>query len=844
MVLKQNQYKINTMSRILLAALLLASITTFAQGPFDGPGGRPGVSVTGRITGSVIDATTNEAVEFAAIALTDLRQNKQIDGVVSDEKGGFRFSEVRTGKYRISISFIGYQTKVLDNVEVTPQKPDVNLGRILFQAESLTLNEVTVTAESAVIENKIDKIVYNAEKDISTAGADAAEVLRRVPLLSVDMEGNVSLRGSENIMILINGRPSTMFASSVADALRTIPADQIKSVEVVTAPGARYDAEGSSGIINIVLKRKTAQGVTGSASLAIGNRINRGNFNLNMAQGRFGLNANVSGWASWKRPGFTDFYREDYLPDGQTRTFTQNGDAVTQNYGPGGSISAFYDLNAYNTFSSSLSFRGFGDTRNELVNSVFIDPLAGLDQNYTRRSASNSLRGGFDWTTDYRRTFKKPEQEFSVALQFSGNQNTNKNSLEQLGSDLFLRRDERNRNSGFNLETTIQADYIQPISKALKVETGLKGILRKIDSDFSSEIWDFDLQQYFVNADRTDIFYYDQDVVSGYVSLTAKLGKNYGLAAGARYEHTFIGGDFETQPTAFSNNYDNLLPSIILSRNFKNFRSLKLSYTQRIQRPGLRFVNPFVNFNDPRNISFGNPQLLPELTEQLELAYNTNIKGVSTNIAVFYRNTTDVIESLLNITESGVSETSFQNIGINKSLGVNLFASFSVKKFWTIRGNLNVNTYDGRSTLPGLDLSRQAIVWGGNINSSFTFPKDVKLEIFGFYRAPRQTLQGFNPSFTMLNVGLQKEFNKKATLGLTIVQPFAEYLRFPSELEGPSFFQRSVSRIPFRSIGVNFGYRFGKMDFNKGPRQRRSSIRNDDQKGGGDDDGNGGGMRM
>jgi ferric enterobactin receptor len=829
------------MRRFLFISLLLAPFFQLWAQPPGVAGPRPGAAPTilGRISGIVLDSTNRQPVEFAAVALWDLKLNKQIDGIITDEKGAFRFPEVKAGKYKVQISFIGYQTKELSNLEITLQKPDIHLHDIMFSAEGLTLKEITVTGEAATIENKIDKMVYNAEKDVSTAGGDAAEVLRRVPLLSVDLEGNVSMRGSENIMILINGRPSTMFAASIADALRTIPADQIKSVEVITAPTARFDGEGSGGIINIITKRKSAQGVTGSASLSVGNRMNRGNFNLNMAKGRFGMNANVSGWGSWKRPGFVDFYREDYLADGQVRTFTQNGSAVTQNYGPGGSVSAFYDLNAYNALSSNLSFRGHGDTREEVVNSLFNDPFAGLNQAYTRTSNSSSLRGGFDWTTDYRRTFKKPEQELIFALQFSGNQNSNKNVLEQSAAESNLLRNERNNNAGFNLETTLQLDYVHPVSPKVKMETGVKGILRKIDSDFTSEYLDYDLQQFLTNPLRTDEFFYDQDVISGYLSFTTKLGEKYGLVTGARYEHTYIGGDFRTQPTTFSNNYGNLLPNIIISRNFKNFRSLKLSYSQRIQRPGLRNVNPFVNFNDVRNISYGNPELLPELSNQVELTYNANIKGVSTNVAVFYRRTDDVIESLLKINENGVSETTFQNIGITESWGVNLFASFSVKKFWTLRGNINVNTYDGQSTIPGLNLSRQAIVWGGNINSSFSFPKDIKLEIFGFYRAPNQTLQGFNPSFTMLNVGLQKEFKKKLTLGITIVQPFAEYIKFPSELEDENFYQKSISRIPFRSFGVNMGYRFGKLDFNKMPRQRRGAIRNDDQTR--DDDGGGGG---
>lgn len=262
-----------------------------------------------------------------------------------------------------------------------------------------------VTAESAVIENRIDKIVYHADKDVTTQGGDAADVLQRVPLLAVDMDGNVSLRGSSNIQILINGKPSTIFSGSIADALKTIPADQIKSVEVITSPTAKYDGEGSAGIINIITKKKTAEGFTGSINTSVGTRSNRGSLNLGYACGRFGLNFNGSGWYNWPRASFSDFFREDYIGD-ETRILDQNGAGESQFYRPRASIGDFYDINAYNSINSTFNFRGFGRNSDQLTEAFFTDPVNNLNQEYIRQSDSRSFRNGFDWTTDYRRTFK------------------------------------------------------------------------------------------------------------------------------------------------------------------------------------------------------------------------------------------------------------------------------------------------------------------------------------------------------------------------------------------------------------------------------------------------------
>jgi ferric enterobactin receptor len=811
------------MKRVLLTCILCClMVAMYAQRP-GGWGGKPkGPSLIGNISGTLIDSVSGVPVEFATVVLIDAKTKKQLDGTISDADGEFKLENVKTGSYEVSLSFLGYETKT-QAVELTLEKPDADMETVYMVSEGVILNEVEVTAEGSAIENKIDKIVYNPEKDVTTAGTDATELLRRVPLVSVDFEGNVSLRGSNNVLILINGKPSTIFSGNVGEALQSIPSDQIKKVEVITTPSAKYDGEGTAGIINIITKKKSVEGFTGSLNTSIGNISNRANLSMSVARGRFGMNFNVGSWFSWPREGESSFYREDT----QGNILEQVGTNTNNSYGPNGTISAFYDINAYNSISSSLTFRGFG-RNNESITQV-VNTGENTDV-FERFNDTQSLRGGFDWSTDYRKTFKKPDQELVFALQLSGAQSFTDNTIDQSGNREGLLRDELNENDGLNLETIGQVDYTHPFREGFKLETGVKAIIRDIDSDFR----DFDNVLGTIIPERTDVFNYNQDVLAGYISFNVNITEKLGLVAGARYEHTTISGDFDSgdiQP--FTNTYDNILPSIILSQKLKNFQTLKLSYSRRIQRPSLFFVNPFVNIADDRNISFGNPYLDPELTDQFELGYNTFIKGIVLNASVFYRRTVDVIENFTTLNQELVrSETQFLNIGQNDSYGFNFFGSATIAKFWTLRGGFNLFTYDTRSTQEGIDLSNQAVLWNGNVNSTMDFGDGWKFEIFGFFRSPRQTIQGTRAAFQYYSMGARKEFSKKLSLGVQVISPFNRDLRFPNSIVGDNFIQRSEFSIPFRSFNATLRWSFGKLDFKQ--KRVRSAIDNNDQKSGGD----------
>ncbi len=828
------------MQKILLsiAIVLIATLAVNAQhqGRGGGRGGqKKGPKVKGKITGVVMDARNNSPIEFAAVLLSTMKDDKQIDGTITDGSGYFRLPKIAVGNYKLTISFLGYEDKVIENIQLTPKKPDQKLHEIFIEPTGVALDEVTVTGTAALIENKIDKIVFNAEKDVTTAGGDATDVLRKVPLLSVDFDGNVSLRGSSQILVLINGRPSTFFSENLAEALQTIPADQIKKVEVITQPSAKYDGEGTAGIINIITKKKGAQGFTGSVNGSAGTRVNNGTASMSVASGRFGLNLSAGAHFSWPRLSTTSLYREDII-DGQKRTLEQAGEATSYYLGPRVTMSAFYDFNAYNSLSTSASLRGHGGGNDGTTKVIFDDPINGLNQVYEIVNDRTRNYQGFDWSTDYRKTFEREEQELIFAFQLSGNNSTVENDITQSGNDPELALKQLFNNDGLNLEKTIQVDYVHPLVKdKVKLEVGTKAVFRDITSDYNYSDYDFDNMIYLHNDNRSDQFDYTQNVYAGYVSVNMKFGENYGMVIGGRYERTEIEGAVMSGRTdPFSNEYNSFLPSVIISRKFKNFRTLKLSYSERIKRPSLQHINPFVDLENKRNITYGNPYLLPEKKRQIELSYNTMIKGIMLNGALYYKLTDQNIESILTIDDNGVSNNSYLNVGSTASVGFNFFTSATIAKIWTIRGGFNIFTYDATGQIEGIDVSRQSYTWNGNINMSVDMGKGYKAEVFGFARPNRQTIQGIRPAFSMFSVGAKKEFwNKRASLGIRIVSPFKKNLAFVTSLEGDNFKQESDYTILFRSFGLSFSYRFGKLDFKQ--RKRKSRINNDDVKSGGGD---------
>jgi ferric enterobactin receptor len=818
-----------------VALLFCIFLSTWITIPFDLSAQMPfnlgqGNVLKGHISGSVVDSSSGLSVEFAAVSIRKKGAVKELTGTLTDANGNFRLDEIPIGAYEISISFIGYKEITISDLETTKRKPDLNIGTVKLTPGDYLLDEVVIAGEASLIESKVDRLVYNAEKDISISGGDASDVLRKVPMLSVDIEGNPSLRGSANVRVLINGKPSGTMAGNIADALKMIPADEIKSIEVITSPSAKYDAEGTGGIINIITKKRNIEGISGSVNGGINSRNGMMFGNGGWKKRRLSINSSLGANFFIPQGGFTKFEREDEI-DAGTRILTQDGAFIGGRNTYNGSVNVDYDFNAYHNVSSNFRISNFSFQGDNDVDVFFFDPVFDLMQNYTRSAVNRNGNTTFDWSADYRRTYTKPGKEFSISSQISRNNSISRYNLDQ-GNPLFpeLLIQERSFNNGGNLESTFQTDYVHPFIKG-NFETGAKAILRNIDSDFLYEVRDFVTGDYIEDPSRGNTFDYQQNVYAAYVSYNHNITDNWETKAGLRYEYTDMGGSFTGGETTVSNQFGNFVPSFTLARKLKNFRSVKFNYSRRIQRPSLFFLNPFVDESDPRNIRAGNPNLEAEVSDLLEVGYNGFFKGTVINAAIYYRNTRDVIQAYIEVREDGVSFNSFDNIGVNNNYGVNLFGQIKMMNFWTIRGSVNGFFVQQRGVISGQELTNEDIQYNIMLSTTFDLKNDWAAEAFGLFNSQRVTLQGRLPAFSIYNFSVKKSFwNKKASLGLNMTNPFTPFLEFRQDLAGPGFFQSNVNAIPIRAVGINFSYRFGKMEFRDPMQQRGRRARNSDLK--------------
>ncbi|MET3115148.1 outer membrane receptor for ferrienterochelin and colicin [Pedobacter sp. CG_S7] len=788
------------MKRILLLLTILLTISS-AKAQFPMGGGAAKVTITGRITVLILDSITKNPVDYATVSLIKVKDNKSVNGGLTDDKGKVVLQNVAPDQYKLSIGFMGYRTKSV-LVKTTPERPDQNAGAIYLSPTASNLKEVEITGQKAMVENKIDRMVYNADQDVTLAGGTAGDVMRKVPLLSVDIDGNVTLRGSA-VKVLINGKPSGTMANSVADALKMIPAEEIKTVEVITSPSAKYDAEGSGGIINIITKKKTAQGVSGSVNTSVGTRQNNGNFSLNAKKGRLGFTSNVGTQYAIPQETQVVIQNQNFLTNSN---ILQQGFTKAKRWGYNGSAGLDYDINNYNSLSTNIKFNRFENGSKGSLDVSNLNPAA-VNSNFTRFSDNTMVFKNVDWSADYRKTTKKEGEEFAVMGQASFGRNTNQfNTVDKLpNNDISINGD----NTGKNNEYTLQTDYTYPFSKTTILETGLKGIFRNIQSKYQDSEENFD---------------YDQNVGAAYGVLSFKLAKKTTFKGGLRAEYTKISGQ-SGAVLNFNNDYFNLFPSAIIAQTLKGNSTLKLSYNRRMSRPSLSFLNPFLNQNDPENRTQGNPSLSPELSDNMELGYSTYIKGSVINASVFYRNTSDVIE---NVFDPAQKLTSFFNVGTRKSYGASAFASYNPIPKWTLMGNFNINSYEVNGQVGG---QTTGVKWNYStfMRSAFSIKGGWNTEIFGVYNGPRFTFQGKSGAMAFYGGAVKKEIlKKKGTVGFNVFNVFARDLHIETVNQSRDFLQSTNIYYPIRSFGVNFSYNFGKINFNAQPKKKK--INNDDLK--------------
>ncbi|RYE34969.1 MAG: TonB-dependent receptor [Sphingobacteriaceae bacterium] len=622
----------------------------------------------------------------------------------------------------------------------------------------------------------------------------------------------------------------------MADVLRTIPADQIKSVEVITSPSAKYDAEGSGGIINIITKSSKASGLSGSVSGGIGTRQNNGNINLNYKHNRLSLGANIGGNGAWPQTSLVDFNSVS-----GTTARTQTADSRTTRQGVRGSINGSYDFNDFNSITTTVTINSLAMNNNGSgfnTNSAF-----GASSDYSSTNYNKTSLGGFDWNADYTHKFKKQGEELTIAGQWSHTGATNNYATEYFGVPAAFIRftpNQNGTNDGTNNEYTAQIDYALPINKKIKFEAGGKSIFRRINSDFDVFRQVNNTGPYLLNDTASNDYDYNQNVYAGYSVFTFQLPKSYSLQVGARVENTQINGtpSNRTQPSLspFSNSYTSFVPSFAISKQLKGGSSIKLNYTKRIQRPSLTQINPFINKANADNQTQGSPALSPEITQTAELGYTLFIKSSVVILSTYYKHTNNLIEGIAGSIQDPdqdnrlITRTSYQNVGKNNSVGVSAAGSINPIKPLTIRGSANFYTYNPTTNLALANRqSTNGTYLQYNIftGASLALKDGFAAELFGVFNSKRRNIQGYGPAFNIYGFGLKKDIvAKKFTLGLNALSPFQKYLHLNTNIDNNGFKQTQTIRYPIRSFGISFQYNFGKITY--GQQIKKKGVNNDD----------------
>jgi outer membrane receptor protein involved in Fe transport len=787
----------------------------------------------GKITGLTVDSLTTKRVPYVTVALKD--STKIITGTTADGAGVFELANVPLGNFTLVLTFIGYRTKILP-ITLTSDKPTLSLSAIHLIPEAKMLGAVEITGQKALVEDKGDRLVYNADNDISNAGGTAADVLRKVPMLTVDLNGNVQMRGNSNIKVLINGKPSAMMARNLSDALRQMPANVIKSVEVITSPGAKFDAEGSAGVINIITK-KGLKGFNGSTNVTAGN-FNRGlGTSLNYKKNKIGFSLSANGYQ----------YRNQWEHN-LTRTSLQNGlpvNILTQgnqsdNTGTGGNgeMSFDYDPDSTSRINFAANVWGGNFPSNSTMQSRLINRAGAELAAYRNESRFHNPYGNGQLDLGYTKTLKKKDQEFSLLGQFSRMPDNYFYETDTYSGANEITFRQHSSNYSRNKEYTAQTDYVHPFEYQgrrdtinIKLEIGLKGIRRDIGSEYDVEEAPGSSGALILNPFLSNEFEYFQRVYSGYTSVRLETKKKWNLNLGARLEQTDIKGNFLNEAATKStlkDQYRNLIPSITLSKGFKS-QTVKVSYTQRIQRPLVWYLNPWINRTDTLNQITGNPYLDPELNHAAELAYNLNTKkGLSVNSAFYWNYTDNAIEYLATVSPEGVSINSPQNIAQRKAYGLNVNLSGQPNKNWNLSGGGNLRYND--LTAVALNQRNSGWVWNLNFNTTYKLPKNYSLQANGGLNSGWINLQGENTGFYWHGVAIKKEFwDKKASLNLNLNSPFLRGVRQTNYQAAPSFESESRSLFVQRSARLTFEWRFGQMTAGGGKQSKK--ISNDDKGG-------------
>ncbi|MCU0326291.1 MAG: TonB-dependent receptor, partial [Spirosomaceae bacterium] len=750
------------------------------------------------VRGKIIDSQTSSPLSYASVRIFKTADNKLVMGNITDEAGSFTI-ETGFGDFYVLIEFIGYKNFKSEPFTVSREQSIKDLGILKVESSSQTLNEVEVRAEKSTMELALDKRVFNVGKDLANAGGTASDVLTNIPSVSVEPDGGIKLRGSDNVRILIDGKPSGLVSFKGGAGLQSLQASMIERVEVITNPSARYEAEGMAGIINIILKKDRKQGFNGSFDIITGYPINQGiGLNMNYRHRKVNFFVNY-GLAYRILPNISQTYQEVYDENAiQISDQDRKGTLEGFNNNIRGGLDYFFNEKTILT-ASYLFKRSDAHRITDFVYKDFINNQTNLIRTTFRQQDEIEDEPNSEYALTFKKDFEKKNHNITAEIRFIDNWERSDQLFTQNAFDKNNQVDkeqtliQKSLNDEYEKQWLFQVDYIQPIGKEGKFEAGLRSSFRDMVNDFfvsqRNEQGEFEFLPGFKNY-----FIYNENINAAYGILGNKT-KKISYQAGLRAEWTDVKTTLRETNEVNPRRYANLFPSGHVSYEVSKEDALQLSYSRRVRRPFYNDLSPFSTLADNRNFFGGNPNLDPEFTNAFEIGHIKYMQNGSFSSSIYFRSTTDKIQTIRTVDAQGFATTRPENLEGEKSYGVEFASQYNIQKWWKTDFSFNFfkAIIDGSNI--DRDYRRETYSWFVRHSSRFSLPKKLDLQFRANYEAPQKTVQGRRLALYFFDISVSKEvFKGKGTLNLSVLDVLnSRIARFVTE--GDNFFTESLSQF-------------------------------------------------
>ncbi len=821
------------MKKFLLVSivLVLAVLQNFAQRPGGWSGGQAGkpdslrtksLPKIGKVYGSIREEGNNRAVPFAPVAVLSVRDSSLVGGGQTNEKGNFIIYDLPSGRFILKVNFLGFKTGFSEPFGINQQALEVDAGIIKLKTQAQQLKDVEVVAEKNDFLNGIDRKVYNVDKNIVNTGGTVTEVLQNIPSVTVDIDGTVALRGSQNVTILIDGKPSGMLGSDRRAVLQQIPASAIEAIEVVTNPSAKYDASGMAGIINIKTKKEKMRGMNGNLSAGVGTN-DKYSFSIggNNRSPRMNLYTNYTfRHETRSNTAYTD--QHNFLPNVQSYFYHSNTNGTNKNDVHTGRLGADFYLNKYNTWSISGSVTSRKEVHPEQIAYTFrYDDNTVFNQYHTENN-SNEKNFNYDLNTDYKKTWQNSKREWTSSAGFSTNNRDEDSYLDNSLYNTASNHYQLTANTSDYKNVNIQSDLIQPIKTTGKLEAGIKSTNRNMNNNQQFFRINSTADGYNFDPLNSDHLKYNEQIASAYGMYSGKW-KKFDFNGGIRAEQAFIDITSYQSYITTKRNYLSFFSSAFLKYTFSE-NELQLSYSRRVNRPDARALNPFVDLTDSLNIRRGNPDLKPEYVNSLELALAKNINSFNLTTSLYYRHTDDLISRFRTVDPvSGVATLMNVNFSSSDNYGLEIIGRYSFTKAGSLMASFNIYQNKINGTNIQSELQADATQWMSRLNANFKITPATSVQVTGNYMAPMTTVNGKIKGMSGVDAGFKQDLWKgKGSISVNVSDIFL-MRKFTFINEGEFFYTSGQRRRESRVAMFTLSYKFGKSDqslFRKKANQR------------------------